>query len=476
MTSDSSLLNKLRRELSGLPAKRVLAVSGGLDSMLLLSLHLLHAGPVYVLHVNYGRRGRDSDADESLVARICRINGLPFYCFNYDDAAAGAGTNFQQQARRFRYLRLETVRKAVGADIILTAHHADDQRESLLFQTLRSGAISDISGITARKGQLVRPFLNYPKSQLRQLADATGLPWREDSSNAASDYTRNALRNKLIPLLDAHLPQWGDSLDELSATGTAFHQAMGAILGDITSFGPDNTSELMREAWLAYPEPLRTALLHAWLRHQPGVSGNVLSRPALQQLSRSLPGLQSGRYAETRNLQIWRERSFFKLMPARPGSPSPRKKDEETALPLEIRRERLPLHPTILPAAYGARIRIDMRESSWGGQPKTATKAERVLELSLDRLHFPLILRWWQPGDRIQPLGMTGHQKVSDVLTNKKTDSLRRKQVLLLCGNDGEALALIWPDHEKPGGIIAAEAACITNAAPTLLLQLRNAP
>jgi tRNA(Ile)-lysidine synthase len=474
MISDSSLLIKLRRELSGLPAKRVLAVSGGLDSMLLLSLHLLHPGPVYVLHVNYGRRGEDSDADEALVADICRINGLPFFCFHYDDEAAGAGTNFQQEARRFRYIRLEKLRKAVGADITLTAHHADDQRESLLFQTLRSGALSDISGITAQKDRLVRPFLSYPKAQLHQIAQAIGLPWREDSSNAASDYTRNALRNNVIPLLDTHLPQWSDSLEKLSETGTAFHQAMDTILGDITRPGPYNTSELMREAWLAHPEPLRTALLHAWLAHQPAVSGAGVSRPALQQLSRSLPELQSGRYAESGSHQIWRERSFFRLISALPASPSPFKKSAETDLPLEIRRGSLPLDPIILPGPGGESIRIDVREARWAGRPEKATETVRPLELSLEHLRFPLILRHWQTGDRIRPLGMKGHQNVSDVLTNKKVDALGRTHALLLCGKDGGALALIWPEAGKPGGIIAAEAACSQNAAPALLLQLRN--
>lgn len=476
MTSASSLLIELRRELSELPPARVLAVSGGLDSMLLLSLHLLHPGPVYVLHVNYGRRGDASDADEALVADFCRINGLPFFCFFYDDEATGAGTNFQQQARRFRYTRLGKLRKAVGADIILTAHHADDQRESLLFQTLRSGAIGDISGVADRKDRLVRPFLNYSKSQLRQLAEEIGLPWREDASNAASDYTRNSLRNKVIPLLDAHLPQWSASLEQLSASGTAFHQAVGAVLRGIIREKENNSSDLMREAWLSHPEPLRTALLHAWLRHQPATAETHISRPALQQLSHSLTDLQSGKYAQIGSLHIWRDRAFFRVMPASPEIPSPQKVSRETPLPLEIRRKDLPLHPIILPDSQGDGIRVDIQLSRWDGQPKPADAAETHLELNLDQLRFPLILRTWEAGDRIQPLGMRGHQNISDLLTNKKADALKRNRALLLCDSNGLALALFWPQTEKPDGMIAAEAACKNQGEPTLWLRLRNAP
>ncbi|MFW6348251.1 MAG: tRNA lysidine(34) synthetase TilS [Cyclonatronaceae bacterium] len=463
MTSASTLLSELRGELSQLPPARVLAVSGGLDSMLLLSLHLLHPGPVYVVHVNYGKRGAASDADEALIAECCRINGLPFFCFFYDDEARRGSKNFQQQARRFRYTKLENVRKAAGADIILTAHHADDERETLLFQTLRSGAIGDISGISYREKTLARPFLKYPKARLRKLAEAIGLPWREDASNATADYTRNALRNRLIPLLDTYVPQWAGSLEQLSESGKAFHQAVEQLLETVSKPAPARL--LMREKWLAQPEPLRTALLHAWIGRQSAIRGPSLSRAALQQLGRSLPGLQSGRFAEAGALQIWREGAFFRAVPA--GSLPAQSRE------ITLYQADLPLR-RIIPTASGTHsIRLEARRSTWAGRPKTPIEDALDLELRFHSLAFPLQLRPWRAGDRIRPLGMSGHQNVSDVLTNKKVRPIYRNAALLLCGRDGRALALVWAAPAAPGGILAAEAACGQKDAPTLWLRFQ---
>lgn len=469
-----SPLTELYTTLSDLAPARVLAVSGGVDSMVLLSLHLRHSGSVYVVHVNHQKRGSASDADEQLIARVCRHNGLPFFCFFYDDGLQSPG-NFQQQARRFRYRKLEEIRKTFGADIILTAHHADDNTESLLFQTLRSGHIGDISGIDAAHHTIARPFLDLPKSRLLEYAQATSLSWREDGSNAENAYTRNALRNQLIPLLDDHIPQWADSLSQLSESGRAFHQAVRAVLETITLPDSSGTAPaLIRARWLMQPEALQTALLHAWLQQQAGNTALFirLSRAALQQLSRSLRELQSGRYVAAGGLQIWRERDIFKAVILSGDAP---KYDNETALPLEIRPERLPV--TVLrPSDQHDGISIRMSRSEWRGSPRAAAGGETHLELRLDALRFPLSLRRWKSGDRIRPLGMKGHQRVSDVLTNKKAAVLTRPDALLLCAADGEALALIWPRPERPGGIIAARAACSEINAPALWLRLSCPP
>lgn len=470
MTSASLLLAELRARLSELPPARVLAVSGGLDSMLLLSLHLLHTGPVFVVHINYGRRGAASDADEALVAEVCRLNGLPFFCFFYDDEALPAQGNFQEEARRFRYARFEELRRAAGADIILTAHHADDQRESLLFQTLRSGDPGDICGIAARTQTLARPFLNIPKTALRGLAEHIGLPWREDASNAKTAYTRNALRHQLIPLLEARLPQWGRSMEQLSEAGTALHQAAEALLARITRAGEDGHHQLLREAWLSHPEPLRTRLLHAWLRKSTDQDETGLTRAALQQLSHSLPQLQSGRYADVGGRRIWRERKYFTMSSARAAVANPADPNPAGPPPADIAAGALPM--------YGlrcGRLRLDIVPSVWNGRPRPAGPPELWLEIARQPLGFPLKLRRWQAGDRIQPLGMAGHQKISDVLTNKKVPALQREAALLLCSANGEVLALMWPQPLMPGGIIAAAAACRRPHEPSLRLRLQPA-
>ncbi|MEN9839249.1 MAG: hypothetical protein RL177_728 [Bacteroidota bacterium] len=157
----------------------VVAVSGGLDSVVLW--HMLHEAGHHgvVAHVNYGFRGVDSDADEALVRRLAHQWG--WECrVAHPDLPAG---NRQDEARKQRYAFFEQLRADIGASAILLAHHEDDQVETIVLKLLRGARLDACHGMKIRRGYLVRPLLHVPKSALITYAKNHELTWRDDASN-----------------------------------------------------------------------------------------------------------------------------------------------------------------------------------------------------------------------------------------------------------------------------------------------------
>lgn len=178
----------------------VVGVSGGCDSMTLL--HVLKQGgaDVVACHVNVGLRGAESDADEALVREMCAAWGIPFRSERVDLPAG----NVQDAARRARRSFFDRILRETGASAILLAHHQDDQVETILMQWLRGGREDALTGMAARSGLYLRPWLEIPAAEIRESARSNGIPWREDRSNADRRYLRNRIRHELMPLIERH--------------------------------------------------------------------------------------------------------------------------------------------------------------------------------------------------------------------------------------------------------------------------------
>ena len=183
------------------------ALSGGRDSMALLEVLRDLSGPleltVLAAHYNHQLRGAESRRDEDFAAAWCRDRGVPL-SVGRGDVAARAGARRQgleETAREMRYAFLEETARRTGADRIATAHNAEDNLETVLLHLVRGAGLDGLTGIPPRRGNLIRPLLDTPRREIDAYLAARGVPYVEDSSNALPDYTRNRLRQQVLPVL-----------------------------------------------------------------------------------------------------------------------------------------------------------------------------------------------------------------------------------------------------------------------------------
>ncbi len=444
-----SVLNRLTEELQKkikLPAKKIVcAVSGGADSMVLLMRCALHRESVVAAHVNYGRRGAESDADEILVSEYCRSNDIPLFVYHATEEELTG--NFQQSARVLRYRFFEKVRFATQSDYIATAHHADDVQESLVMQLFRSGNLRNMRGIKARDGHIIRPMLHLRKADVLQYAQSVGLKWREDASNQSPDYTRNRLRHEILPVLDKLFPGWSDRLQKTAAA----NKHVAEIIAELASAYSEK-NQIKISALNCISDNLCEAVLDAWMLREAGFSPPQSVLSAL----RNHLKLQKGSQLHIGNgFEVVREEKTL-LLRLIPGENPEHAPEYIHAMPVAGEEIVCKSDASLLYTA-----------GAWQGEPQAD-----VLELRAASLRFPLVIRPWKAGDRMQPLGMKGTKLISDILTDHKVMHAQRISAKVLVSFDGVLLAVIFPRNEYlKTGLIAAHAACRLQGDKTLIFK-----
>ncbi|WP_213807177.1 tRNA lysidine(34) synthetase TilS [Granulicella sp. dw_53] len=211
------------------------AISGGADSVaLLLALHAANQTKhsalgvgISAVHVNHGLRDSESDADQHFVQALCTRLDIPLHLHSVsiparlaETRAAGSPETIEEAARTVRYDLFTSLLSSGEADKVLTAHTLDDQAETVLMKLLRGAWTEGLGGIhpviTLPKGKILRPLLQTPRAEIETYLQALDQPWREDSSNTDSAYTRNRLRHTILPLLRAENPSLDHTLSNLS--------------------------------------------------------------------------------------------------------------------------------------------------------------------------------------------------------------------------------------------------------------------
>lgn len=423
MQGRPSLEERFREELEALgiaPGARVLvALSGGSDSVVLLHLLRFHAGMDLVLHaahLDHAMRP-SSQADARWVEGLCRAWGVPLVRERAEPAPRG-----EEAARRVRYDFLRRAARLAGAAHVATAHHADDQAETVLFRLLRGTGTAGAAGIPPRsESGVVRPLLPFWRAELRRYARSRGLRWREDPTNRALGPARNRIRHHLLPLIERTVaPGARRSLVRLAETAREDEAAWSALLGPAERRlvrREGGALLLARDALGGYDWAVASRILRNSLRHFGIVLDRTGTRLALQFISRASSGREMHLPGGVRMAA-----EFGTVRIERTGETPP---DEPLAIPADE------------PEGEGrARIGGRALRVAWGSaEPARGTVR---LALARDAVRFPLALRGWWPGDRIRTPG--GTRKLKKLFGERRVPRAERARTPVLVDADGTVL------------------------------------
>lgn len=412
--------------------KILVAVSGGLDSMVLLHL-LLRLAPqfgweIFVAHFNHLLRGGASDADERFVQKAATALGLPFR------SGRGAVKAFAQQrglsvemaARELRHEFLARIAIRLKCRVVALAHHADDQVELFFLRVFRGAGGEGLAGMKWQSPspangtiQLVRPLLNVSKAELATFAAMHGIRFREDASNASADILRNRVRLELLPLLRRRFqPALDQSVRRLMT-----------IVG-----GEAEVLDAAARAWLAKRRP-------AFARLAVGIQRRVLQ-------------LQLQRLAVVADFELIETLRLAANQPITVGATSILVREKSgkifkiIAAQEEFRSERLALRLQAGPQSVefaGAELvfRVTTRRGAGGRRASAGGEA-----FDAGKVGANIVLRHWQPGDRFQPIGMSAAVKLQDWFTNQKIPRARRRELIVATTVGSE---IFWVEDQRIG-------------------------
>ena len=421
----------------------VCGVSGGIDSMTLLFLLHRHNISCTVVHCNYRLRGDASEQDREFVEEISAMWNFDCITATFDPSEAEI-KNTQLWAREKRYTVFRDIKRETGAQYILTAHHQDDQVETILQKILRGAGIPSWKGMDVQQGDLLRPLLGVTKEKIRHFSDEHHIPFREDSSNRSAGYARNFLRQELMPDMESFFPGWRDNVLKVPDRSEEYSLMSGWILKQLLN----EENQIRRSDLLELPKELRPALFHHYLGKMiPEVS---LSEGVLNRLS-TIDELQTGAEIEINpKWKIIRERDLFLLI---------RNGEQRGIEPIELGRKDLTEERQV------GNFRLVLRP--WIGKFNN-----NVLQLDSAKVEWPIRVRPWRDGDRIQPLGMEGSKLIADILTDKKIVSSQKREAFLIESFDGIICAVIFPHITNDGqtGIISERVKC--SSATKHILQI----
>lgn len=367
----------------------LVAVSGGVDSMVLMDVLLRLGFRPAVAHMNFGLRGAASDADEQFVQAYCKANDLTFHTKQVS-LSKGEGESTQMQARALRYDWFKELMTSFGYMRILTAHHLNDSLETTLLNLTKGTGIAGLTGIPVDNHSVVRPLGMLAKMEVEAYAKTHGLAWREDASNQSTTYQRNKIRHKVIPVLEEINPGLTDTfkhtLERLQGTAELLNGRVNELRDAHLIQGEQDELAL---SWLT-DDSVGWLLLSELLRPY-GVSYTLAKEMA--------QSMESGRIFLTATHRLLINRGTLLIT-------------KEIPKVLSLLTIERPGH-----YVWGRfEVTVETRQKTDFHKPTS----EAYAFFDADRVGLPFEVRSWQQGDTFVPLGMSGKKKLSDFMIDTK--------------------------------------------------------
>lgn len=397
----------------------LVGLSGGADSVALLSVLVRLGYACVALHCDFHLRGEESERDAAFARTFAESLGVPFYQTSFDTVAYAREhhLSIEMAARALRYAWFEELRERLGAQAIAVAHHRDDSVETVVMNLIRGTGIRGLTGIRPRNGFVVRPLLCVSRADIVAWLENQGIRYVTDSTNLSDAYTRNFIRLNVLPLLERINPSVREAIarsaEHLSAVASVYAYEIARAREEVI------VSEgcLSIEALCRFPAP--EAILYELLKEygfSRWVSAEVFD--ALRK--------ESGKVFYSKTHRLLKDRAYLWIVPLE-------REAEKTSFLLDPLREiyREPVGLTFRELPITPDFQIE--------------KNRRFAYFDADKLRFPLTLRKWREGDWFVPFGMKGRQKLSDYFSDHKFSRIEKEKAWLLCSGD----AIIWLIGER---------------------------
>jgi len=404
-------------------SKLLIAISGGLDSVVLTHLSQKLKLNVALAHCNFNLRGRESDTEEQFVIDLANELNLEVFTQNFDTEAY-AKTNklsTQMAARDLRYDWFQELAKQLQFDYILTAHHADDNLETFLINLSRGTGLDGLTGIPEQNENIIRPLLSFSRDAIEAYAKENEIEWREDVSNASDKYLRNAIRHHITPKLKELNPQMLQSFEKttnhLKDTQQIILDRIEEVENHIIS-KKDNGDvhfDIKMLKTLSNPKPYLYQLLKDYGFTEWNDVENLLDA-------------QSGKQIISSTYRLVKNRDELILGEIK-----------------SISTKKIVIADTDrkVMIANSAVLFFDEADSLFGKRTDIKDaydKFSNSILVDKDLLKFPLSVRAWEQGDYFYPFGMKGKKKLSKFFKDEKLSLLEKEKIELLCSGEN----IIW--------------------------------
>lgn len=393
--------------------KSLIAISGGVDSVVLT--HLCHDLKLNfsLAHCNFNLRGEESKADEEFVMELGEQLDVEVFIQNFDTKAYSEShkTSIQMAARELRYHWLADLAEQLDYNFILTAHHADDNLETFIINFTRGTGLNGLKGIPEVNENIVRPLLPFSREAIKTYAKSNNLNWREDSSNSSRKYLRNKLRHEVVPILKEINPQLLDS----------FKKTLGNL---------NDTADIIEESLNAVAKRAIVSIDETGITYKVSEFKKVNNPKAyLFEMFKDfgfmewndvvgLLDAETGKYVTSQTHKLIKHREFLILSELQVVS-------DNEVISIDTNIKTVETSLGILRFAEANTLKDN---------------SDAIIFVDADKLIYPLELRIWKTGDYFRPLGMNGKKKVSKFIKDEKMTPIEKQNTWVLVSNGN----IVW--------------------------------
>lgn len=394
----------------------LIALSGGLDSMVLCHVFQELKLSFAIAHCNFNLRNIESNNDENFVQAYCKENQIETHFISFDTKAYAKEhkLSIQLSARELRYNWFQQITK----DYLVTAHHLDDHAETMIFNIVRGSHYKGITGISLQNKELIRPLSYVSRNEIIEYAKKNNIEWREDSSNSSVKYNRNKIRHQVSPILNEINPKFANNLRNLADRMDLLNLYLDDKKEEIKNNVSINENEniyLEKEYFKNSPHPLFELSI---ILDDFGFSLDQCKSILKKQLSGTLF------HSSTHKLLLDRKSYIISTIAQE------KKIEFKIVLTADTKNCVTPNFTLCTKFMELETIQFD--------------KSGNTAYFDLDKIKFPLTIENWKQGDYMTPFGMNGKkQKISDILINRKTPVPFKKEILVLKDATDEILWLI---------------------------------